>query len=139
MINQMQSIQTQLKDALRPSSASVGAERPTGAAPPPASPEVGPANPRFRIDRDLGMVVVEFRDSVGRVSVSLPTPRELEAYRAAVLYGADIPADIKGMNFTPGTPSGSRPGMPMPQEADYSPFVGAEGNASSTYGLNKQA
>jgi hypothetical protein len=85
------------------------------------------------------MVVIEFRDSVGRVSVSLPTPREMEAYRAAIMFGADLPADIKGMNVTPGAPSASRPGIPMPKEAEYSPFVGVKGEASSTYGLNKQA
>ena len=139
MINQLLAPQALMKDALRPSSGSVGAERPTGAAPPAASPEVGPANPRMRIDRDLGMVVIEFRDSVGRVSMSLPTPRELEAYRSAIMFGADIPADMKDMNSTPGAPSSARPGIPMPQEAESPPVVGIQGQASSTTGLNKHA
>jgi len=139
MINQLSFPQLQSKDGLRPSSGSIGAERPTGAAPPAASPEVGPANPRMRIDRDLGMVVIEFRDSVGRVSVSLPTVREIEAYRAAIMFGADIPADIKGMNSTPDAPSSARPGIPMPQETESPSVAGAEGEGSFAPGLNKQA
>ena len=139
MINQLLAPQALMKDAFRPSSGSVGAERPTGAAPPAASPEVGPANPRMRIDRDLGMVVIEFRDSVGRVSMSLPTPRELEAYRSAIMFGADIPADMKDMNSTAGASSSARPGIPMPPEAESQPVSSAEGQASSTYGLNKHA
>jgi hypothetical protein len=93
----------------------------------------------MRLDRDLGMVVIEFRDSVGRLSVSLPTTRELEAYRAAVLFGADIPSDVKSANFTPGGPSASRPGIPMPEEAQFFPVARAESEASSTSGLNKNA
>ena len=139
MINQLLSTQTQLKDVPRPSSGSVVAARPAGSAPPAASPEVGPPNPRMRIDRDLGMVVIEFRDSVGRVSMSLPTTRELEAYRSAIMFGADIPADIKGMNSTPGASSSARPGIPMPPEAESPPVARAEGEAPSIPGLNKQA
>jgi hypothetical protein len=93
----------------------------------------------MRLDRDLGMVVIEFRDSVGRVNVSLPTAREIEAYRAAIMFGAEIPADIKGMSFTPGSPSASRPGIPMPPEAESPPVARAEGEARSIPGLNKQA
>jgi hypothetical protein len=93
----------------------------------------------MRLDRDLGMVVIEFRDSVGRLSVSLPTTRELEAYRAAVLFGADIPSDVKRMNSTPGGPSASRPGIPLPEEGQLLPVARAESEASSTSGLNKSA
>ena len=139
MINQLSFSQLQPKDGLRSSSGSIGAERPTGAAPPAVSPEVGPPNPRMRIDRDLGIVVIEFRDSVGRVSVSLPTPRELEAYRAATMFGADMPADIKGLNSTTNAPSSARPGIPMPPEAESPPVSSAEGETSSTPGLNKHA
>jgi hypothetical protein len=44
------------------------------------------------LDRDLGVLVIEFRDSAGEVSVSIPTPRELAAYRAAIMYGIDLPS-----------------------------------------------
>lgn len=139
MINQLSFPQLQPKDGLRSSSGSIGAERPSGAAPPAPSPEVGPPNPRMRIDRDLGMVVIEFRDSVGRVSMSLPTTRELEAYRSAIMFGADIPADIKGMNSTPGASSSARPGIPMPPEAESPPVSSAEVETSPTPSLNKHA
>jgi len=72
-----------------------GPDRVAGAAPPTISPEVGPPNPRLRMDRDLGMVVIEFRDAAGKVSTSLPTERELQAYRASVNYGAELPSDLK--------------------------------------------
>jgi hypothetical protein len=38
-------------------------------------------NPRLRIDPALSLVVIEFRDSGGEVSLSIPTPKELDAYR----------------------------------------------------------
>lgn len=140
MINQVSFPQNQPKDGLRPSSGSAGPDRPTGAVPPSSSSDVGPANPRMRLDRDLGMVVIEFRDTAGRVSVSLPTAREIDAYRASILFGADIPADLKGMNITPGGPIASRPGIPLPPEAELSPFAAAEGQPSSpTPGLDKVA
>jgi len=139
MINQLSFPQSQPKDGLRPSSGSVGAERPTGAVPPSASPEAGPANPRMRIDRDLGMVVIEFRDAAGRVSVSLPTEREIDAYRASIRFGAEIPADVRGMNTTPGGPSAARPGIPRPPEPESSPAAIAADQSSSPSGLNKVA
>jgi hypothetical protein len=75
----------------------------------------------MRIDPDLGMVVIEFRDAAGRVSVSLPTPREIEAYRASIKLGAEMPADVKGMIISPGGPSAARPGIPLPPEPERSP------------------
>jgi hypothetical protein len=118
MINLGPLSQTQPKDTSRPLAGSVGLDRVAGSAPPAALSGVGPANPRMRLDRDLGMVVIEFRDSAGRVSVSLPTPREIEAYRASLKFGADLPPDIKGMNVTPGGPSAARPGIPLPPEEE---------------------
>ena len=139
MINQLSFPQSQPKDGLRPSSGSVGAERPIGAVPPSASPEAGPANPRMRIDRDLGMVVIEFRDAAGRVSVSLPTEREIDAYRASIKFGAEVPADVRGMNTTPGGPSAARPGIPLPPEPESSPTSIEGRQFSSKTGLNKVA
>ena len=139
MINQLSFPQSQPKDGLRPSSGSVGAERPAGAVPPVASQETGPANPRMRIDRDLGMVVIEFRDSAGRVSVSLPTEREIDAYRATIISGAELPTDVKGLNSTPGAPSAARPGIPLPPEPEPSPTAIAQGQSASSPVLNKVA
>ena len=108
------------KEAPRLPAGSAGSDRAPGSVPPPASPEVGPANPRLRIDRDLGMVVIEFRDAAGRVSVSLPTPREIEAYKAAVVYGADLPSGVRPMNTDEDAPIAARPSIPLPAESEPS-------------------
>ena len=139
MISQVLSPQIQTRDAVRPSFGAAGNDRPTGAAPPPASSDLGPTNPRLRIDRDLGMVVIEFRDSTGRVSVSLPTPRELEAYRAAILFGAEMPADVRAMNISPGSPSSARPSVAMPSEAETPPAAAPKAEATPAPSLNKIA
>jgi hypothetical protein len=139
MINQLNAPQNQVKDGLRPLAGAAGADRPAGAAPPEPSPEIGPPNPRMRIDRDLGMVVIEFRDAVGRLRVSLPTPREIDAYRASVLFGADMPFGVKAMNVSPGSPSSARPGVPLPPEPETPPVSQPEREASSAPALNKVA
>jgi hypothetical protein len=59
------------------------------------------------------MVVIEFRDAAGRVSVSLPTPREIEAYKAAVVYGADLPSGVRPMNTDEDAPIAARPSIPL--------------------------
>ena len=106
------------KEAPRLPAGSAGSDRAPGSVPPHASPEVGPANPRLRIDRDLGMVVIEFRDAAGRVSVSLPTPREIEAYKAAVVYGADLPSGVRPMNTDEDAPIAARPSIPLAVESE---------------------
>ncbi len=65
-------------------------ERTPVAAPPGRAtpPEAGSAaqgwpNPSLRLDPALGIVVMEFRDSTGWIAATLPTERELAAYRAA--------------------------------------------------------
>lgn len=84
--------QVSSRDVPRQLSSSAGPDRVAGSAPPPPPPELGPPNPRLRVDADLGVLVIEFRDTAGEVSVSLPTPRELAAYRAAVVYGIELPS-----------------------------------------------
>ncbi|TDH62553.1 hypothetical protein E2C06_10445 [Dankookia rubra] len=69
-----------------------GADPPSEAAPPRAAayepagrPEAaspGLPNPSLRLDPALGLVVLEFRDRSGRTA-TLPTERELAAYRSA--------------------------------------------------------
>jgi hypothetical protein len=49
-----------------------------GAAHSPAMP-----NPALRLDPVLGLVVLQFRDDQGEVVATLPTERELAAYRTA--------------------------------------------------------
>lgn len=47
----------------------------------PASPREVLANPTLRLDASLGLVVIEFRDSGGNVTHSIPSQRQMEAYR----------------------------------------------------------
>lgn len=49
---------------------------PTPVAPAPPAP-----NPVLRLDPALGLVVMEFRDGAGNVTTSVPTLRQIEAYR----------------------------------------------------------
>ena len=61
--------------------------------PPPATAPATP-NPRMRLDGSLGVVVIEFRDQVGDVASTIPSPRQLQAYRAAVFTDAPLPAGL---------------------------------------------
>jgi hypothetical protein len=47
---------------------------------PPPAPLL--PNPRIRIDTELSLVVLEFRDDGAEVSRTIPSPREIDAYRA---------------------------------------------------------
>ena len=68
---------------------------PAGAARPPSVAEAvaaSPApNPALWMDRELGLVVLEFRNSQGEAVATIPTNRELEAYRRAARTGAPRP------------------------------------------------
>ncbi len=52
---------------------------------PPAAPEAKPvplfANPSFRFDPSVGLVVIEFHNDTGGISNSIPSQRQLAAYR----------------------------------------------------------
>jgi len=48
---------------------------------PPQSPAVVITNPTLRFDVASGLVVIEYRDPSGDVTTSIPTLRQLEAYR----------------------------------------------------------
>lgn len=67
------------------------------AAPTPAGPQlplIAAPNPRLSLDQATGLVVMEFRSSGGETE-SLPTPRELTAYKRAVLSGGERPAGME--------------------------------------------
>lgn len=49
--------------------------------PAPAVPSPPMPNPQFRIDPALSLVVLEFRDNGGEIALSIPSPKELKAYR----------------------------------------------------------
>jgi hypothetical protein len=88
-----------------------GPEREPGAAPPPAAPAT--PNPRLRLDGSLGMVVIEFRDAVGDVANTIPSPRQIAAYRAAVVSDAPVPVGVPA-RAAPGTPAVAAPELPAP-------------------------
>lgn len=60
--------------------------------PKPVSPPV--ANPRLRIEAALNLVVIEFRDEAGEISRSIPSPRELDAYRSGAEAEPPPPAAL---------------------------------------------
>ncbi|WP_198371339.1 hypothetical protein [Roseomonas rosulenta] len=98
-----------ISDAPRAPMRSAGPEREPGAAPPPAAP-VTP-NPRLRLDGSLGMVVIEFRDQVGDVANTIPSPRQIAAYRAAVVSDAPVPVGVVERP-TPGVAPAEAPELP---------------------------
>ena len=59
---------------------------PATASPPPTGPPI--ANPSLRFDAALGLVVIEFRDASGKITTSIPTQRQMEAYR---MYSEPLP------------------------------------------------
>lgn len=100
-------------------------ERP---APPPASPlpDLPPGmappitpNPSLRIEPTIGVVVFEVRDGAGQVTRSVPTERELNAYRTAALRGEDAP-----------DPAPRAAGGPGPADQTLSPPGGSPSSAS---------
>jgi len=81
-------------------------------APPPAP--VTP-NPRLRLDGTLGMVVIEFRDAVGDVANTIPSPRQIAAYRAAAVADAPAPAGLRLGGSSAIEPEAA-PELPAPQK-----------------------
>lgn len=57
---------------------------------PPTPPAVLVANPSLRFDPVSGLVVIEFHDEAGDVTTSIPTLRQLEAYR---IWGQPVPGE----------------------------------------------
>uniref|UniRef100_UPI0038CD446F hypothetical protein n=1 Tax=Neoroseomonas rubea TaxID=2748666 RepID=UPI0038CD446F len=88
----------------------------TPAAPAVVSP-VTP-NPRLRLDGSLGMVVIEFRDQAGSVANSIPSPRVIEAYRAAAMTDAPMPLGVRAPGQA-GVPAAAPavPSVPEPAAA----------------------
>lgn len=78
-----------LPNAIPPRPAAQASPAPVQRAAPPV------VSPALRVEPALNLVVIEFRDPKGAVQHSIPSPRELDAYRV----GAAEPEpalDIKG-------------------------------------------
>ncbi|NKC34202.1 hypothetical protein [Falsiroseomonas selenitidurans] len=85
----------------------VAAAPPARPAAPPSSlpiasqpPEAPAPGTQVRIDTALRLVVVEFREPDGEVRQSIPTPKEIDAYRNPPLPAPPKPApgaiDVSG-------------------------------------------
>jgi hypothetical protein len=119
----------------------------TSAADPPKSrsspqartepPAVSPRpyiNPSLRLDAALGLVVIEFRDDSGALTSTIPSERQIEAYRAhqEALPGQkpDMPPAAEAV--TPATPAPEGPsaptttgaGQPAPVRQGGPPMIG---------------
>jgi len=55
---------------------------PAAKAEPQAAPPRPYVNPTLRLDAALGLVVMEFRDDAGTLTATIPSERQIEAYRA---------------------------------------------------------
>ncbi len=88
--------------------ARVGVVAAAADAPVPAAAPVTP-NPRLRLDAPLGMVVIEFRDAGGDVANTIPTPRQIAAYRAAAVSDAPVPVGIQARQAPAAAPEPPAP------------------------------
>lgn len=77
-----------------PMATAVSAETSAVSTEAPAAIEEIRPNPRLRLDSGLGVVVIEFLDSQGEVRTSLPTEREMAAYRAAAIADQPLPSEL---------------------------------------------
>jgi hypothetical protein len=72
--------------------APVGGRFPSATAAADTIAATSAPNPALRLDPELGLVVLEFRNLRGEEAATIPTSRELEAYRRAARTGAPPPA-----------------------------------------------
>jgi len=79
--------------------------KPSGSGPPPPSPTL-------RFDASLGILVIEFHNDAGQVANTIPTQRQLDAYRSRAESGAPpqtTPTDAATSGTTANTESRSPP------------------------------
>jgi|YNPMSStandDraft_1061717.scaffolds.fasta_scaffold19408_2 hypothetical protein len=95
------------------------AARLADAPPRPIEPPSLRPNPSLSVDPVTGLVVMEFRNLSGEVTGTVPTARELAAYRAAALTNAPLP------------PGAAAPTSPAAASAAAS---GAEGQPTADQG-----
>jgi hypothetical protein len=101
----------------------------------PAPPTILVANPTLRFDVASGLVVIEFHDAAGDITTSVPTLRQLEAYR---LHGqtsvsqtppaAPSPASSAAASQGPSTAASQA----QPAAASQAPSAAASVHVSAT-------
>lgn len=82
--------------ATLPATAGALLPRSQPAAAPAAAPPAPPPAPgtQIRIETSLQLVVVEFRKPDGEMRQSIPTPKEIDAYR-----NPPLPAPVPGLDL----------------------------------------
>jgi len=94
----------------------------TEAAPTASGPQF--PNPSLRLDHGLGLVVIEFHDHGGEVTRSIPSQRQIDAYRSHqtdTLPGARAPDPQPKPAETAPVPAIPAPSKPAPQDTDIVP------------------
>jgi len=94
----------------------------TEAAPTASAPQF--PNPSLRLDHGLGLVVIEFHDHGGEVTRSIPSQRQIDAYRSHridTLPGARAQDPPPQPAETAPVPAIPAPSKPPPQDTDTSP------------------
>lgn len=96
--------------------------------PQPANPHQTEAhqtyiNPTLRLDASLGLVVIEFHDDLGKLTSSIPSQRQIEAYRQ---HEQALPDQQPGK---PHAPTSAAPTLPSHRHGT-SEVRNAEGSAT---------
>ncbi|MGE0416995.1 MAG: hypothetical protein AB7O80_09335 [Acetobacteraceae bacterium] len=114
------------------------AAAPAAAAERPVTPAQPFVNPSLRLDAALGLVVIEFRDDAGALTSTIPSQRQIDAYRAhqqalphqampapaaarappSTMGGGDVPAARSDM-ANPTIATAPAPPSPAPHAATY--------------------
>jgi len=92
----------------------------------PAVPGQPYVNPSLHLDPALGLVVIEFRDAAGEVTASIPSQRQIDAYRLHVHPPAEF-------NVTPAVP-GVPPSGPAEPSSDSGSHAGRGDRSGSPRG-----
>ncbi len=88
--------------------------KPVPAPPAPADQPARPAqpfvNPSLRLDAALGLIVIEFRDDAGALTSTIPSQRQIEAYR---MHQQALPQQALPQPATPETAPATTPNRPV--------------------------
>ena len=92
---------------------------------PPPKPGPPFTNPDLRLDPALGLVVIEFHDDAGKLTNSIPSQRQIDAYRrdgqARPARSASGPAPPA--QGAPGPDAATASGAPVPNALIHAPSV----------------
>jgi hypothetical protein len=93
-------------------------------------------NPTLRFDVASGLVVIEFHNDTGAVTTSIPTLRQLEAYR---VWGQPTPGYAPSKHASPGQSSPGQSLLGPSSPGRSSPGHASAGQASSSQPVSGQS